>query len=74
MITTASLTGVHETVSKAVGEAQNGSSSTNGYDTPFRKCRKRVRRPELWKRNVAKVKRAKGEEYVSPSTGEVVPS
>ena len=74
MITTASLTGVHETASKAVGEAQNSSSSINGSDTPFRKCWKRVRRPESWKRNVAKAKRAKGEEYVSPSTGEVVPS
>ena len=41
--------------------------------TPFRKCQKRVRRAESWKRNVAKVKRAKGEEYISPSTG-VVPS
>ena len=33
---------------------------------------KRLRKPELWKRNVAKAKRAKGEAYVSHSTGQVV--
>ena len=69
--TTVPTSGVHEIVKKAITEAGNGSS-TNGSDTPFRKGRKRVRRPETWKKNVAKVKRAKGEEYISPSTGETV--
>ena len=36
--------------------------------------RKRLSKPETWKRNVAKAKRSKGEEYVSPSTGKTVPS
>ena len=45
---------------------QSSSSST----TPIRP-RKRPRKPELWKRNVAKTKRAKGEAYVS-GTGRVV--
>ena len=49
------------------GHSTNGSSS----DTPKRP-RKRARRPETWKREAAKVKRARGEEYVSPSTGRVV--
>ena len=30
--------------------------------------------PETWKKNVAKMKRAKGEEYVSPASGKLVPS
>ena len=46
-----------------------GSSSSSA--TPLRP-RKRKRRPETWKRNVAKVKRAKGEEYISPTTGKVI--
>ncbi len=52
------------------GHSTNGSSST---ETPFRP-RKRPIRPETWKRNVAKNKRARGEEYVSSSTGNVVPA
>jgi hypothetical protein len=53
----------------AVAEA-GGGSSTNGTssDTPFRP-KKRVRQPDTWKKTVAKVKRARGEEYVSPGTG-----
>ena len=66
--TTVPTSGVQEIVKKAITEAGNGSS-TNGSNTPFRKGRKRVRRPEMWKKNVAKVKWAKGEEYISPSTG-----
>ena len=42
-------------VKKAITEAGNGSS-TNGSNTPFRKGRKRVRMPEMWKKNVAKGK------------------
>lgn len=49
------------------GHSTNGSSS----DTP-RRPRKRVRKPDAWKRAVAKAKRARGEEYVSPSTGKTV--
>ena len=58
----------------AVAEA-GGGTSTNGTssDTQVRP-RKRVRHPETWKRNMARAKRAKGEEYVSPSTGELVPA
>ena len=41
--------------------------------TPARP-RKRRRQPELWKKNVAKSKRARGESYISPSTGNVVAS
>ena len=36
--------------------------------------RKRPRRPETWKHSVAKAKRPRGEEYVSPSTGKKVPA
>ena len=63
---------IHATIALTVqctgnGQSTNGSSS----DTPF--CpRKRPRRPHTWKRAVAKAKRARGEEYVSPSTGETV--
>ena len=46
----------------------NSSSSSS---TPIRP-RKRKARPELWKRTVAKTKRAKGDTYTSPATGEVV--
>ena len=46
-----------------------GSSSSSA--TPLRP-RKRKRRLETWKRNVAKVKRAKGEECISPTTGKVI--
>ena len=54
------------------GHSSNGTGSS-GSVTPFRP-RKRQRRPETCKRNVAKAKRAKGEEYISPSTGRVVPA
>ena len=49
------------------GHSSNGSSS----DTPKRP-RKISRRPETWQRAAAKAKRARGEEYVSPSTGKTV--
>ena len=42
--------------------------SSSSSSTPIRP-RKRLRKPDLWKRNVAKAKRAKGEAYVS---GQVV--
>ena len=57
---------IHTTVAVTIESTGNGQS-TNGSssDTP----RKRQRQPESWKRTVAKTKRAKGEEYTSPSTG-----
>ena len=51
------------------GHSTNGSSS----DTPVRQ-RKRQRKPESWKRTVAKTKRARGQEYTSPSSGKTVPA
>ena len=46
------------------------SHSTNGsYDSMPKKPRKRPQQPEKWKRNVAKNKWAKDEEYISLSTG-----
>ena len=45
--------------------------SSSSSSTPARP-RKRPRKPELWKRNEAKAKRAKGEAYVSQTTGRVV--
>jgi len=58
---------IHASVHIAVDLAGNGHS-TNGTETP-----KRPRRPEKWK-NVVKSRRAKGEPYVSPSTGKTVPA
>ena len=52
------------------GHSTNGSS---GSTTPAR-SHKRPRRPEQWKKNVAKFKRARGEKYVSPSSGKTVPA
>ena len=50
------------------------SKSSSSSLTPARP-RKRLQKPELLERNVAKVKRPKGEAYVSPSTGyEVQPT
>ena len=65
----------HDVAYTAIMEAGGGQSSNGGSSngTPFRP-RKRPRRPETWKRNVAKWKRVKGEEYVSPTTGIVVPA
>ena len=63
----------HRLASLAIRDAGNGSSSNGSSDTPSRP-RKRPRRPETWARNVAKAKRAKGEVYVSPTTGSVVPA
>lgn len=64
---------IHTRVAVTVRETGNGSSTngTSGSETPKR-SRKRQRRPETWKKNVAKAKRAKGEQYVSPSTGKTV--
>ena len=60
----------HVATSLAIREAGNGS--TNGSsDTPARP-KKRKRKPETWKKNVAKVKRVRGEVYISPSTGKEV--
>lgn len=59
---------VHQLASTA---DKNEASSNVSSDTPLRP-RKRPRRPKTWKRVVAKAKRARGEEYVSPSTGKVV--
>ena len=50
------------------GESTNGSSNTLVHPL------KRQRRPETWKRAVAKSKQAKGEEYTSPSTEVIVPA
>lgn len=63
---------IHASVHIAVDLAGNGHS-TNGSETPKRP-EKRPQRPEKWKKNVAKSKRAKGEPYVSPSTGKTVPA
>ena len=62
---------LHGATSAAVIET-GGGSSTNGSETPSRP-RKRIRNPESWK-NVAKAKRARGEEYVSPTTGKTIPA
>ena len=66
---------IHTRVAVAISSAGNGSSTngSSGSETPKR-ARKRPRRPETWKKNVAKTKRAKGEQYVSPSTGKIVPA
>ena len=52
------------------GHSTNGSA---GSEMPMR-SRKRVRRPDSWRRNVAKKKRAKGEEYTSPLSGKSMPN
>ena len=62
---------IHATVAITIECAGNGRSSNGSSETPQRP-RKRPRRPEAWKRTVAKAKRAQGEEYVSPSTGKTV--
>ena len=57
----------------AVRELEAGrGSSTNSSDTLARP-KKRLRCPETLKKNLAKAKRARGEKYVSPSAGKVVP-
>ena len=48
---------------------QQSSSSTSG--TP-KITRKRKRNPDLWKKSVAKAKRARGETYLSSTTGKEV--
>ena len=59
---------IEATVSLTLRSAGNGDSTNGSSDTPARP-RKRPRKPESWKRTVAKNKRARGEEYNSPSTG-----
>ena len=65
---------VHALASVAVAKASGGSSTNGSSDTPKRP-RKHVRRPcQKREKNAAKAKRAKGEEYVSPTTGKFVPA
>ena len=60
------------TVALTIQCTGNGHS-TNGSSSDTTKCpRKRTQRPEAWKRAVANSKRARGEEYVSLSTGKMV--
>ena len=63
---------IHTSVAVTVSAAGNGSS-TNGSTGPEmpKRPRKQPRRPET---NQAKGKRARGDEYVSPSTGKTVPA
>lgn len=65
---------VHTSVCVAVSLAGNGDSTNGSNGTPTKPGRKRMRRPQQWKRHVAKLKRTRGEEYVSPSTGKTVSS
>ena len=62
---------IQATVALTVHYTGNGQSTGSSSDTPSRP-RKRPRRPHTWKRVVAKAKRARGEEYVSPSTEKTV--
>ena len=62
---------VHASVCISLSATGNGHSTNCSSDTPPRPGRKR---PEQWKRNAAQLKRMRGEEYVSPSTGKSVPS
>ena len=62
---------IEASVAITVRSAGNGSSTNGSSETPVRP-RKRPRRPETWKRSVAKCKRAKGDEYTSPATGKTV--
>ena len=64
---------LHTVTSSAIQEAGGESTSNGNSDTPKRP-KKRPRRPEHWKKNVTKAKRAKGEAYISPSTGKEVPA
>ena len=65
---------LHAVTSSALEAAGGGESTSNGSSDTPKRPRKRPRRPENWKKNVAKAKRAKGEAYVSPSTGKEVPA
>ncbi|CAH1957118.1 unnamed protein product [Acanthoscelides obtectus] len=61
----------------------NSSASENNLDegqkpadnepANNKRGRKKIRKPDSWKRNVQKMKRAKGEAYKSTSTGKLVP-
>ena len=65
---------LHTVTSSALQAAGGGESTSNGGSDIPRRPKKRPRRPESWRKNVAKAKRAKGEAYVSPSTGREVPA
>ena len=69
-----SSTSVHTAVSVVINLAGNGHSTNGsaGSEMPKR-SQKRVRRPDSWKRNIAKAKRAKGEEYTSPFSERCMP-
>ena len=58
------VVGVHEAAARAVSEA-GGWISTNGSGDMLVRPKKRPRKPDTWKKNVAKLKRARGEEYIS---------
>ena len=64
---------IEATVAITLRDAGNGHSTNGSSDTPARP-RKRPRRPDTWRQAVAKTKRAKGEQYTSPSTGAVIPA
>lgn len=51
------------TSSSITAEAQISTSAADTtYKTPVLNSRKRVKRPETWRRNILKLKRAKGEQ------------
>jgi hypothetical protein len=58
--------------SSTIAAAGGGESTSNGSDNTPKRPRKCPRHSEAWKRNVAKAKRAKGETYISPTTGKMV--
>ena len=63
---------IHATVAVTVHCTGNGHSSNGSLSDTPKRPRKRSRRPKTWQRAAAKAKRARGEEYVSPSTGKTV--
>lgn len=63
---------IHATVALTIQSTGNGYSTNGGSSNTPKRPRKRARRLETWKRAIAKAKRARGEEYVYPSTGKTV--
>ena len=63
---------LHAVTSSTIATAGGGESTSNGSDNTPKRPRKRPRHSEGWKGNVAKAKSAKGEAYVSPTTGKMV--
>lgn len=53
--------------------ASSSSSQTSTLSTNTRPKRRRARNPENWKRNINKVRRLKGEEYITDK-GKTIPS